>query len=668
MRISAIIGLCLYFLFFLPCPGSAQQGPYKLDEIVVTAARTSQPLADVPANVSIITKEDIQEMGALTVIDVFKREPGVFTSNLLNSPKNAQVDIRGFGEASPQNVLFLVDGRRINSIDLSGTDLSQIPIEMIERIEIYRGPATVLWGDNAVAGAINIITKKGEGKPTVKAGVLAGSYATYSSALSSSGQVGKFSYYTLGSSYNTDGYRQNNNLQTKDLFGSFTFEAYQNLSFSLKAGYHKDRYGLPGYLTYTDLASGRYNPQNSKFPFDWGFTEDSFTDLGADVKLAKDITLSLYGSYRDRHNPYYYNSIAFNGRNNLETYAFTPKITVNTPVFGLRNSLVAGFDYYHVPTDISSYSPFTLYAINNTSRIKRTDGAFYVNDDFSPVKDLTFGLGYRFQKTTYDFDYTDSFGFIKPINTTAHEQHDAYRFSANYLLGKKGNVFVTWAKGFRLPATDEFFSPYNNPPVNQNLATQITKEVDMGIRYNITDWIGGGVTYFQSRTDNEIYYNPYTYSNSNYDKTRRQGVEAAVYLTFTKNLTLDLLYSWTDATFDGGVFDGNRIPLVPRDKFSSKLTYTWKGLTANAILTYVGPRYLISDQANQLSMLPGVTLLDFNVKYAFKGAQAYFGIKNVTGKQYSGYGVASYPFGSPPVRNFYPSAERQFMAGLSYSF
>jgi len=662
MRTFAIIALCFCFLFLLPCPGSGQQGPYRLDDIVVTATRTSAPLVEAPANVSIITKEDIEEMGALTVIDVFKREPGVFTSNLLDNPKNAQVDIRGYGETAPQNVLFLVDGRRINNIDLSGTDLSQIPLEMIERIEIYRGPATVLYGDNAVAGAVNIITKKGEDKPTVKAGMMAGSYATYSSSLSAFGKEGKFSYYTLGSSYDTNGYRQNNNLQMKDLFGSFTLDAYENLSFSLKAGYHKDRYGLPGYLSYTDLASGRYSPTGSKMPFDWGTTEDSFTDLGADIKLTREITLSLYGTYRNRHNPFYYVSSSFEGRNTLETYAFTPKITVNIPVFGLKNSLVAGFDYYHTSYDNSSFAP--SYYMNSMTKVTRTDGAFYVNDEFSLLKDLMLGLGYRFQKTTYDFDYNDSYGYIKPINATDHEQKDAYRFSANYLLGKKGNVFVTWAKGFRLPATDEFFSPYSNPPINQNLVPQVTKEIDTGVRYNITDRIGGGITYFQARTNNEIYYNPYTYSNGNYDKTRRQGVEAAVYLTFTKELSLDLLYSWTDATFDGGTFDGNRIPLVPRDKFSSKLTYTWKGLTANAILTYVGPRYLISDQQNQLPMLPGTTLLDLNVKYAFKGAQAYFGIKNVTGKQYSDYGVAS----GTSARVFYPSAQRQFVGGISYSF
>ncbi len=666
MRIFATAAICLCLSAYTFLPSHAGETPYKLDDIVVTASRTPSHIIEAPANISIITKEDIEEMGATTIIDIFKREPGVFTSNLLGNPKGAQIDIRGYGETAPQNVLFLVDGRRINSVEMSGPDLAQVPIEMIERVEIYRGPATALYGDNAVAGAVNIITKRGEGKPTVKAGMMAGSYATYSSTLSTSGRAEKLSYYTLGSSYDTNGYRQNNNLQMKDLFGGFTFDAFRSLSFSLKAGYHKDRYGMPGSLSTADLWSGKYDRQNSKTPFDYAFTEDSFTDMGTDIKLPHEITVSLYGSYRNRHAGYRYDASSYDGRNTLETYGLTPKLTVATPVFGLRNTLVAGFDYYNSPATMGSFSP--SYFISSTTRIRKTDGAFYVNDDFSLLKDLTLGFGYRFQKTSYDIDYFDDYGFIKPVNDTTHEQKDAYRAHVNYLLGKDGNLFLTWAKGFRMPTTDELFSPYSSPPINQNLVPQVTKEVDAGIRYNITNRIGGSLTCFQARTDNEIYYNPYTYTNGNYDKTKREGVEAAVYLTLTKDLSLDLLYSYTDARFDGGAFDGNRIPLVPRDKFSSKLTYTWSGFTANAILTYVGPRYLISDQQNQLPMLPGVTLLDLTAKYVFKGVQVYFGTKNVTGKQYSEYGVASYSYTGKATANFYPSAERQFVGGVSYAF
>ena len=94
--------------------------PYSLDEVVVTASRIEAPLAEAPANVTVITAEQIRETGTQTLVDVFDREPGVYTQNLLGNPKTANIDIRGYGEAAPQNVLFLVNGRRINSIDLSG--------------------------------------------------------------------------------------------------------------------------------------------------------------------------------------------------------------------------------------------------------------------------------------------------------------------------------------------------------------------------------------------------------------------------------------------------------------------------------------------------------------------------------------------------------------------
>ncbi len=158
----------------------AQEGPFRLQDIVVTASRIQMPLMETSTNVTIITEEDFKAAGARTLIDIFDMEPGVTTSNLLNNPKRAQVDIRGYGETAPQNVLFLVDGRRVNSIDLSGTDLSQIPIDAIERVEIYRGPASVLFGDNAAAGVVNIILKKGEGKLKTKVlGATAGSYELY---------------------------------------------------------------------------------------------------------------------------------------------------------------------------------------------------------------------------------------------------------------------------------------------------------------------------------------------------------------------------------------------------------------------------------------------------------------------------------------------------------
>ena len=149
---------------FFPLAAFPQNSPLNLDEIVVTASRTESPLREAPANVTIVTAAQIRDSGAQTVADALEREPGVFPQNYLGNPKTANIDIRGYGEAAPQNVLVLVNGRRVNSPDLSGADLSLIPVDAIERIEVYRGPASALFGDNAAAGVVNIILKAGKGR------------------------------------------------------------------------------------------------------------------------------------------------------------------------------------------------------------------------------------------------------------------------------------------------------------------------------------------------------------------------------------------------------------------------------------------------------------------------------------------------------------------------
>ena len=198
--------------------------PYSLEEVVVTASRIETPLAEAPANVTVITAEQISQMGAQSLVDVFDREPGVFAQNYLGNPKTGNIDIRGYGEAAPQNVLFLVNGRRVNSIDLSGADLAQIPVDAIERIEVYRGPASVLYGDNAAAGAVNIILKKGEGPPTGSVAVTYGSYDTFKPEAMISGSQNQFSYMAFASHLDTGGYRENNGLHANDLLGNFSFE------------------------------------------------------------------------------------------------------------------------------------------------------------------------------------------------------------------------------------------------------------------------------------------------------------------------------------------------------------------------------------------------------------------------------------------------------------
>jgi iron complex outermembrane receptor protein len=258
-------------------------------------------------------------------------------------------------------------------------------------------------------------------------------------------------------------------------------------------------------------------------------------------------------------------------------------------------------------------------------------------------------------------------------SAVTHQDKEAYRFSANYLLGKKGDVFISYGKGFRFPVTDEFVIPgycyfgYCQPTqVNSSLKPQITDEIDLGIRYNPVNYAGGNLTLFQAKNKNEIYYDPILFANMNYDRTKRSGIEASIFFKPFTPFLVTINYSYIKAIFDGGTFDGNDVPLVPKNKLGVKLSYTLlDNLTFNLMGVARSNCYAVSDQKNQQSKLPGYTIYDASIVWRTEKLLTIFAIKNLTGKKYSEYGVFS-PFANDV--GLYPSPERQFFFSIQYNF
>ena len=252
-------GLLLLTLGYNPGQTSAEEKEEVpvLQEVVVTATRQEEEIRKIPANVTVITEEDIENSNAKTVLDLLRSEEGIVVRDLLGNGKTAQVDLRGFGETGPFNTLVMVDGRRVNEIDLSGADWAQIPLEQIERIEIVRGTGTVLYGDNAVGGVINIITKPPAEKLTATVGTIAGSYERIKGQASVGGGYENIAGSLYASYESTDGYRRNNEFRTRDVGGKIVFDPTEYLSLNLSGSYHSDDYGLPGPLTEEEIAIDR---------------------------------------------------------------------------------------------------------------------------------------------------------------------------------------------------------------------------------------------------------------------------------------------------------------------------------------------------------------------------------------------------------------------------
>ena len=169
-------GTALLASVLVPALSLAEQPAATMEEVVVTATRQEEQISSVPAHVSVITDEDIKKSTAQNIPDLLRNEAGVQVVDVTGNKRSFRVDLRGFGETAQSNTLVLVDGRRINQPDLSGTDWTLIALDRVKRIEVIRGGrGSVLYGDNASGGVINIITKEGEEGFGAGAGVSGGS-------------------------------------------------------------------------------------------------------------------------------------------------------------------------------------------------------------------------------------------------------------------------------------------------------------------------------------------------------------------------------------------------------------------------------------------------------------------------------------------------------------
>ena len=187
--------------------GTLTQGPKGAGK--ATTGDVSGPVAGgggiTGASTSVISREDIERSPQATLADIISRAAGVQTSSFYGGVNGVgtTIDLRGFGVTGASNTLILINGRRQNDWDLPGFDLSTIAKDSIERIEITRGNSgAVLYGDGAVGGVINIVTRSGVGAPNqarVEGGI--GSFATRVENISANGSSGPFSAFVNGNNF-----------------------------------------------------------------------------------------------------------------------------------------------------------------------------------------------------------------------------------------------------------------------------------------------------------------------------------------------------------------------------------------------------------------------------------------------------------------------------------
>jgi iron complex outermembrane receptor protein len=655
----------LTLLFSVPFTLFSQEKEVTLEAVVVTATRDVQEIRKIPANVTVITREEIEKSNAQTAIDLVRNEVGIVVRDYYGTGKMASVDIRGFGETGPLNTLVLVDGRRVNEIDLSGVDWTQIPLDQVERIEIVRGPGTVLYGDNAVGGVINIITKKPEKPFSASVEGVIGSYHSSRESGSVSGKWGSLSAILNAGYHSTEGYRDNGFLRARDVGGRFIYEVNDSLSFNLRGSFHKDDSGLPGGLPkdiYKLHRRATINPANQ------AETEDGYVTFGAKAKLWDWGRFETDLSYRQRivdnfldFPSYFY---TYQDERKLGTWGVTPKYILEKPLWSFPNKLTLGFDFYQSKSEVSSKETFGGFSSMNRSEVKKRSAGLYLLDEVSILTNLILSLGYRHEWVKYDL-----FQETPGLKGDVKENEPAWNVGLDFLFDKRSSAFISVKRSFRLPVSDELIVLDLNTfelKVNPAMNPQTGYHYEAGVRHSFTDQIEANLTLFWIDLRDEIFFNPETFTNENFPKTRRQGIEVGAKVKPFPWLSVWGNYSYIRPILRGDTLSGNDIPGVPRHKGALGVDIDFgRGFFLNTKTNIVGARHFISDWHNRLGRLDGHVTFDTKLSYSWKGLKAFAGVNNLFNQKYAEWAVTN---AAGTARLYYPSPERNFFGGISYTF
>jgi len=647
--------------------------PDSTPTVLVTATRLDDEVSDLPSALTILTVEDIARTPARNLPELLGLQTGVNTRSLYgNNAARDSVDLRGFGATSGQNTLILLNGRRLNDIDLAAVDFAAIPLASIERVEIIRGGGAVLYGDGAVGGAINIVTR--EAGPTgTRASVNAdyGSYQTWGGDASVSHRSGPIASRVAATYLSSNAYRDNNQLQRgtaqADIRGNHGWGEW----FFQLAG-EKENLRLPG-ARRVDPAAGidevANDPRGSSTPNDYANQDGARLAGGLTWFISPASELIVDAGLRDKRQLAFYDDYFFGGLftsyvdTDLSTWSITPRFRRRAPLMGDRGATVLGVDFYRSSYD-SRRSPdrSTVDSPLQHLDVQQDSTAVYAQqtEGFGAT---TVTLGARLQEVRQQ-----GRDLVNPSTNNLDQRDREHMLEAGVRqgIGQRWSVFVKGTRSVRFAAVDELFRPYSVPDFVA-LKPQVGRGADVGTDYR-HGTLHALATIYYLELDNEIHYNPVTYSNENLDPTRRHGLNLSVDTALAANARLSVEYTYTRAEFRDGPFAGNEVPLVPTN--TAALTLHWKAQpTTDVALAgrYVGSRYFDGDETNDFSRkIPAYEVLDLRLTETLERWRFQAAVYNIFNKRYFDYGVRS--LSSTTTYAAYPMPGRNFMVTLGRDF
>jgi len=632
-----------------PCLALAAEAtqPYQAQPLVITRATPLK--APAPASISVIDRKQIEASAASSLVDVLRTQAGLQVQDILGDGNRVALSLRGFGANATNNTLVLVDGRRLNNPSQEAADLNSVPLSNIERIEIIRGAGTVLYGDQAVGGVVNIITRQpSENEAYVESSRGSHDLEIYRShAFAHLG--GGFSLYGSGEARHSDGYRDNNNASYSNLFSRLRYDhesgwmlyEYQTIDDELR---------LPGALS---EAQRRDDRKASVKLQDFNDSKTEVNRFAVQHALGKHWTANFDYSYRDT-DAVAYLSQPLTQDTQVET--FSPRLTAQWDSALGRSEWLIGHD--HITSDYQRISGFGATLFRQTQR------DWYTQLSQALSYDIGLTLGYRSSEaedrnkgaalTQTDREDSTSLGLSWQVDRNIRafaKREDVLRFA---------NVDDN---GYTIPGT-AFLKPQTGVSWETGLEWQDSMQ-----RYQLRVYrldLKDEIAFDGSALGPDAGFGVLG-AIVNLDDTRRDGLLLEGQRQLTERLSLSGQYSFTDATYRAGSFEGNDVPWVARHTAGLNLSYLLlKGLTGYLETNYNGPRYLSGDDAHALPRAGGYTLFNLGLSYDYQQFSSKLRINNLTGKRYDSF--ATYSLWTPGNKGLYAAPEEVVQLSVGYRF
>lgn len=616
--------------------------------VVVTGSRFLQRSSEFPVGVQLITSDDIQRSGALTISGVLAKQAGIVTRDNSGSP-NRQIDLRGFGVFGDQNTLVLLNGQRISENEQTPADLASIALSDVERIEIMRGSGAVLYGGGATAGTINVITRAPQaGDRSARISSTAGSYGTW--GLGGHVMFGGERLAT-GVSVNhlaADNYRSNNDL-LQDNFQAEIRWLGDRGPIGVTVAKSRQDLRLPGSRTATQIAQDR---RGTSTPDDSVGLDSTRTVVSANQKVDWG-TLAADVSHRERQSQ----SFQFGGFNSINSRVtgFSPRVYVPFSTGPLTHALTSGIDWdsWDFRNRIDSFS----YSGEGRQR----NSAFYVMNTISLNSGTRISLGVRQQRVETDI-------LESGVQSSRSRSVRASELAVRQTFGNAWSIYAKAGSSFRLANIDDvrcFCAGSAN-----FLEPQTSDDREVGLE-SVKGEDRFTAALFRSNLENEILFDPVGYRNVNLPPTQRLGLEITATKRWSPEWLINASYSWNRARFREGALSGfsvagKEMPLVPAQKVFASVSFLPNELaTVTASVAYVGTQRFDNDQVNTFNAkMPSYLLVDLTATYLQDRWRVRGSVLNLLGTDYFTYGIA----GSGGSYSAYPAAGRSAFVAVEYFF